>query len=117
MFVGLYLDSSWTKRCNQVYPSNKVLQNPHKFKREIASLMSYESFTLLIRNLGIFLYYRLVALNNDVHCWQFRIFNMLSDEPNSRHNHECSKRGKNDQNVAYVPNARACIGMRWERTL
>jgi hypothetical protein len=31
-----------------VYPSNKVLQNPHEFKREIASLMSYESFTLLI---------------------------------------------------------------------
>ncbi len=25
---------------HQVYPSNKVLQNPHEFKREIASLMS-----------------------------------------------------------------------------
>jgi hypothetical protein len=30
----------------QVYPSNKVLQNPHEIKHEIASLMSYKSFTL-----------------------------------------------------------------------
>jgi hypothetical protein len=42
----------------------------------------------------------LVALNKDLHCWQSRICNKRTEEPNSRHNPECSKRGKNDQNVA-----------------
>ena len=32
-----------------LYASNKVLQNSHEMKREIASLISYESFTLLTK--------------------------------------------------------------------
>jgi len=30
-----------------MYASNKVLQNPHEVEREIVSVMSYQSFTLL----------------------------------------------------------------------
>src|SRR5438552_4531766 len=34
---------------NALYASNKVLQNPNEVEREIVSLMSYESFTLLTK--------------------------------------------------------------------